>query len=83
MPQKRKQVLSDFHQMLSKALTLISKFQTEQTSFKREFCFNHQSLREYLLSICQVIEGYFALKKERIGQMSLSGLEQQVETEAD
>ena len=60
--------------MLSKALTLITKFQTEHTNYKREFCFNHQFLREYLLNICEVLQGYFALKKERIGQMSISGL---------
>ena len=71
-------------QLLSKALTVITIFLTENRNYKREFCFKKENLRERLVRYGQIVFGYTYYKNRESqegGTLQITGLliEEQLE----
>lgn len=63
----------DFVQLLSKALTEITVFQSENVAYKKEFVFRKEPLRENLLRQGRTVYGHLIHKRERGGTLQISG----------
>lgn len=82
LSEAHRSVLQNLIQLLSKALSVITVFQTEHNNFKKEFCFNKAHLRKTLCTHGQVVNGYLAKKNEKFNVLQITGLLEEAEDEA-